>query len=194
MGYKSVPEYSGYTLDIFTEQGYVFVENLTLSELAAACYRATASSSYKWPEIGTPFPWRARFAWPMSSSEVAPYLNLVAKASSGKRLDVNLLLRWHSRKLEAARAWRWARRRLENWNGEGPVPGTRKRSRYGNYIRRPYTQAERRDAVWLEEEGEPPIRASRRANYLPTRWDDMPRHTERCWKRQHKGRKAWDKG
>lgn len=33
---------------------------------------------------------------------------------------------------------------------------------------------------------EAPLRASRRAHLLPTIWDDLVRHTERCWKRQRR--------
>lgn len=194
MDYQSAPDYSGYSLDIFNERGYFCVENLTLEELAAECCKATERTRGAWPStaVATSLPWRGRSVW-RDDIEVTPFIHLVARSSHSKLLDVNLLLQWHLKKEAKAREWRWARRHLRNWNGEGPVPGTSSRPRYGSYIRRPHTQAERRQACWLEEEGEPRIRAARRANYLPTRWDDQPRCMERGWKSQHKGRKSWDK-
>lgn len=195
MGQKPTPEQSGYTLDIYTERGYSCVENLTLAGLAAACLNAVhqCAQHLAWPALSTPMPWRASSYWGQPGA-VVPYLNLVARSSRGKRLDVPTLLQNQARLVADARAWRWSRRRLENWNGEGPVPGTGTRGGYSRHYRRPHTQGERRQAIWLVEEGEPAIRAARHANYLPTRWDDIHRRTERNWKSQHKGRKAWDRG
>jgi hypothetical protein len=86
------------------------------------------------------------------------------------------------------------------WNGDWrprgePVPGTgRPHGRYGrNYYRRPGTQALRRQAYWIAEEGEPVPRGARGIRGLPTAWDDVPRRAwrERSWKRyrdtQYKG-------
>lgn len=197
MSRKTAPEYSGYTLDIHTERGFTQLENLTLVQLSAACLNAMYALPNQgwhcgWPAVGTPFPWRGRNL--LQPSALAPTFNLVARSGRGRLLDAAVLLKHQERLENEKRARRWRRRRLDGWNGEGPVPGTGSRSRYRGCYRRPHTQAERRTAVWLVEDGEPRIRAQRRANYLPTRWDDLYRRTERNWKSQHKGRKAWDKG
>lgn len=77
---------------------------------------------------------------------------------------------------------------LEDWNGEGPVPGVH-RWRKGHYWRRPQTMMERRQAgLVLKEEGEVPPRPSRRDNYLPNAWDDLPISSRyvKSWKRHRK--------
>ncbi len=84
------------------------------------------------------------------------------------------------------RRWRgrWFRL-LENWNGEGPVPGV-SRPRNGHYYRRPKTTNERRQAALvLEEEGEVAPRASRTGHNLPNAWDDyrIRARKDRNWKR-----------
>ncbi len=76
------------------------------------------------------------------------------------------------------------------WDGDHrprgrPIPGTGRRRSYSQaYLRRPRTQAERRQAFWLAEEGEPPVRPCRRIRALPTSWDDRPRKNwrDRSWK------------
>lgn len=195
MGQTSTPEYSGYALDIITERGYTCIENLTLSELSAACWNAVQTRSRlgcRWPQVGTPFPWRTSLI--MSPTSPVLTLNLVARTHTGKRLDAVRLLVSYARRWEADRDRRWRTRWLKDWNGEGPVPGTGKRGSYSRHYKKPKTQAERRWAVWEVEDGEPAIRAARQAHYLPTRWDDCYRRVERSWKSQHKGRKAWDRG
>lgn len=74
-----------------------------------------------------------------------------------------------------------------------PVPGTSRRVR-GCFFRRPGTTAERRLAAGtLREDGEPGPRPARNPRNLVNAWDDVPRHVERGWKSQHRGRKAWDR-
>lgn len=83
--------------------------------------------------------------------------------------------------------YRWSYR-LENWNGEGPVPGVH-RWRKGRFWRRPRTMSELRQvSLVLKEEGEVPPRPSRSVNHLPNAWDDLPissRH-DKNWKRHRK--------
>lgn len=62
-----------------------------------------------------------------------------------------------------------------------PVPRTGRRSPY-RYRRHPATQAERRLAFALSEEGEPTIRGGRTMRRLPTYWDDLGRNNQRSWK------------
>lgn len=66
-----------------------------------------------------------------------------------------------------------------------PIPRTGRRSPY-RYRRHPATQAERRQAFAVAEEGEPPIRGSRKFRQLPTYWDDLARTNQRSWKRQRR--------
>jgi len=67
-----------------------------------------------------------------------------------------------------------------------PVPGTSgsRPSRHVDYLRYPKTQSARRAAYSLQEEGEPLFRGKRRANHIPTCWDDAPRTIQRSWKVQ----------
>lgn len=86
--------------------------------------------------------------------------------------------------------WQW---RFRYWNGEGPVPGTRKSRGGYAFYRRPKTQAERRANQGIPEDGEPVVRGARKPHSLPSAWDDIRRsRVERNWKSQHKGQKAWD--
>ncbi len=85
------------------------------------------------------------------------------------------------------RPWRgsWALRYAQ-WNGEGPVPGTRCRRGGRHYYRHPRTMHERRQAALvLEEEGEVAPRPHRSANSLPCAWDDfrVAARDDRNWKR-----------
>lgn len=79
----------------------------------------------------------------------------------------------------------WFECRYGTWNGEGPVPGTRRR-RGGHYYRHPKTMSERRQAVLvLVEDGEVPPRPARDAKNLPNAWDDycVASRDDRNWKR-----------
>lgn len=80
---------------------------------------------------------------------------------------------------------RWYRK-LENWNGVGPVPGI-SRPRGYRWTRRVGTTNERRQAQVLDEFDVPP-RARRNARNLPTVWDDIPiaAREDRNWKRFRK--------
>lgn len=78
---------------------------------------------------------------------------------------------------------------LRDWNGEGAVPGTGKRRRYGRYLRYPKTlNALKAADYYCEEDGEVPVRGKRRKGYVPTAWDDKPRKdwNFKNWKRQRK--------
>lgn len=78
--------------------------------------------------------------------------------------------------------------------GYGPVPGIRKHRGSRRYMREIGTMAERRsNALVLKEEFEVSPRSARLGRNLPDSWDDFLRHTERCWKCQHKGRKSWER-
>ena len=90
--------------------------------------------------------------------------------------------------LVPARSTWWSRRwDSYRWNGEGPVPGTRKCSGHYCWFRHPRTANERRlNALVLAEDGEIGPRAARRPARIPTAWDDLGRHVERNWKRQRK--------
>jgi hypothetical protein len=74
-----------------------------------------------------------------------------------------------------------------------PVPGLslhRWRSSY--WYRSVHTSAEHRMNQPIAGD-EPSCRAARGDRLLPTSWDDWPRCVQRCWKTQHRGRKAWQR-
>lgn len=82
------------------------------------------------------------------------------------------------------------------WDGDRrprglPIPGTGVRRSYGRWLVFPQTQAERRWACPVVEDGEPGVRAARRAHMLPTAWDDWPKACveDRSWKRHR--RRQW---
>lgn len=74
-----------------------------------------------------------------------------------------------------------------------PLPSRRRDGGFGARWRLPWRQRWRtarlfrvvREAASRDDLEAPP-RASRRAHLLPTAWDDLTRHTERCWKRQRR--------
>lgn len=92
----------------------------------------------------------------------------------------------HFDELRVRRARYWARWHalMDNWNGEGPVPGIRRR-RGGHYFRHPKTTRERRWAEPMPEYDEPAPRAKRSAANLPNSWDDyaIADRQDRSWKR-----------
>lgn len=71
-----------------------------------------------------------------------------------------------------------------------PVRHTRCRRGFRCW-RFPRTQNERRLNALVVDELEPAVRSSRRK--LPSSYDDIARPLTPSWKRQHKGRKAWDR-
>jgi hypothetical protein len=123
----------------------------------------------------------------------------VATSPRGKLLDVHALAAWGARLARTYGRWTWPRREGDAaWRGyefrRTPVPGVH--AYHGaSCFRRVRTTAERRmAALVLREEGEVAPRAARNARNLPNSWDDYMRGGfERCWKNQHKGRKAWDR-
>lgn len=107
----------------------------------------------------------------------------------GKALDVLTLCTW------GATLGRYRYRYCSNGyvRRKGSVPGIRK-WRGGPRYRHSHTMALRRqNAGWLVEEGEVECRPCQRDTYLYHSWDGRHRPVERCWKSQHKGRKAWDR-
>ncbi len=80
----------------------------------------------------------------------------------------------------------WARRREEY----RPTMGRKANGGWGGW-RSPRTANEKRQAFHLEEEGEPPVRPSRRAHMLPDAWDDIHRYGICNWKWQTKRKKQY---
>lgn len=70
------------------------------------------------------------------------------------------------------------------------VSHTRKYRGGGGYYRKIGTTAENRMNQCIDPD-DIPARSSRRK--LPDSWDDFIRHNQRCWKKQHRGMKAWDR-
>lgn len=127
-----------------------------------------------------------------ASTWTLPHYELHAR--SGKAISVEEVLSW----LQTLRTRTpfWCRNRPPYDYRRGPVYGTRcSRGGGGRRLRHPGAQAERRqNAMSLTDEGEVPARVARTGFHLPCSWDDYRwRNSERCWKAQHKGRKAWDR-
>jgi len=53
------------------------------------------------------------------------------------------------------------------------------------------TQELRWSKAWDDEEFAPTVRACRRGHNLPSCWDDMSAHNDKCWKTQSKRRHQW---
>ncbi len=115
----------------------------------------------------------------------------LAYSGRGHPLALEELVAWGARVLEA----RYAARRFPGYvRRRGPVHGIRKWRGGGGYFRGVRTMSETRlNALVLVEDGEVGCRPSRRERNLPHSWDDVPRHRERSWKSQHRGRKSWDR-
>jgi hypothetical protein len=77
----------------------------------------------------------------------------------------------------------WWRSRYDNWNGEGPVPGTAKRKAGKHYCRKLGTTQERRLAQSVDPD-EPGPRPARSASNLPDSHDDysVAARDDRSWK------------
>lgn len=74
----------------------------------------------------------------------------------------------------------------------GPVPSTGRRSG-GSWFRSIGTTQERRDAAACKADGlSGLVRGSRNVRNLPNAWDDIPRSSERSWKRHR--RTQWKQG
>ncbi|MDM0118022.1 hypothetical protein QTI66_38740 [Variovorax sp. J22R133] len=89
------------------------------------------------------------------------------------------------------------RRRIRSgltiYSGFGPVPGVH-RKRGGHWIRQIATMSERRsNGLVVIEDGEHGARRARMGRQLPSSWEDIGKCTQRSWKAQFKGRKAWDR-
>lgn len=89
--------------------------------------------------------------------------------------------KWQTKALE----YKYEKTKPEFRNG--PVPNTRKRTRYGKYLRHPKTFNE------MKQNGDEEKRKYSRKNRLrlPTSWDEHYRDTSKCWKDQSKKRKQW---
>ncbi len=146
----------------------------SLADLAKAAARASYSLDYE-----------ARFGWPGAA------VRQQAFSARGRPLATEELVAWGRRLFEAL----YAHRRFPGYvRRRGPVHGIRKWRGGGGYFRGVRTMAETRlNALVLVEEGEVGCRPSRRERNLPHSWDDVPRHRERSWKSQHRGRKSWDR-
>jgi len=81
----------------------------------------------------------------------------------------------------------WLYDRYNNWNGQGPVPGTGKKT-FSHCWRHPKTLAALRASYVCKEDMEPEMRGSRKRGILPTAWDDYRRSSlyDRSWKRFRK--------
>lgn len=103
------------------------------------------------------------------------------------RDDFGQPLTWSNFSELQPRCTYWRYRYLDNWNGEGPVPGIHGRRHY-RYFRRPGTTPERRISFAIAEDGEPAPRAARNATNLPNSYDDIGRSNVECrnWKRFRK--------
>jgi hypothetical protein len=78
--------------------------------------------------------------------------------------------------------------------GRGPVPRLRKRRGGSVHFRHPATMPEiRLNAMVLTREGEASARRARCAPNLPDSWDESIRPAQKNWKRQRRGRKAWER-
>jgi hypothetical protein len=133
--------------------------------------------------------WQRRFEPTPEHTTAWAEAHLRAYSRRGKALDVPTL---------------YANAR-PTWCGLGRYPSrgyTRRRGsvyaiskwRGGPSYRNSRTMPERRlNAAWCVEEGEVECRPTRRDAYLFNSWDGRARATERGWKSQRKGRKAWDR-
>jgi hypothetical protein len=109
----------------------------------------------------------------------------------GRPLAIAELVAWGG-SIAWARHVRQSRRTGYIWR-EGSVPGIRK-WRGGPCDRNYRVQSERRlNELVVTEDGEVPARNTRRGFNLPDSWDGRPRTRQRCWKKQFKGRKSWDR-
>lgn len=91
-----------------------------------------------------------------------------------------------------AREARW-RYKPSGFRGSGPVPRTgRSWRKYSRIFRHPQTQQARRQAC-VRDPDEPMPRGRRGMRALPSSWDDQIIRTEKSWKRQYRGVKAWDR-
>lgn len=70
--------------------------------------------------------------------------------------------------------WPWWAWRYRFYNGEGPVPGTRKWKAGQHMYRRPRTAQERRMAILVDpDDALAPPRPCRTGLHLPSAWDDL---------------------
>lgn len=105
----------------------------------------------------------------------------IARTELGDVLDPDAIFEAYLSLVRARRA----RGVTTNTFRNGPVPRTGKRTGASGWRRRIHTQAERRhhDAA-MDDDGNPiAIRGSRSPANLPTFYDDIGRHREKCWKK-----------
>jgi hypothetical protein len=160
----------------------------TIEELAVAFGRRFAAQPH-----GCPFS-ASRVQDLHQDWDGLSFSRLSAFNRGGAQLAAQLLLDLADSLHERERAARWARV-FKHYHPGAPVPGVSK-SRGGNgYFRRVGTFSEaKQNALTVREDGEPAARPSRTYAGLPHAWDDVHRARPPSWKRQHKGRKAWDRG
>lgn len=124
-----------------------------------------------------------------------PSKSIYAEADYVMRNDLGEILTAQSfqplREKEIKRRY-WGR--YAQWNGEGPVPGTRKYRGGRYYFRRIRHLNARRLCFTIAEEGEVPPRAARDVHHLPNNWDDygVAAREDINWKRFRK--QQWKAG
>lgn len=75
-----------------------------------------------------------------------------------------------------------------------PVKGTACRRGGGGCHRHFATIGSKRKAQAIRGEGEPLPRGAQSVSSIPDPWDDYMRGGQKCWKKQRRGAKAWDRG
>lgn len=126
--------------------------------------------------------------------------HLQAYGPRAEPLDVEELVSWGRRLSRQSRPVAdYFRRQREPVAGYvrrcGPVPGVHKLHSY-RWHRSPQTMNERRmnaPSCRANDAQEPAARPGRYGYSLVSDRDDICRSSERSWKAQHKGRKAWDR-
>ena len=121
------------------------------------------------------------------------HVNLRALSPRGKPLDIGALYAFGERLARTrSRAW-WLRKFTGYVRRQGPVEGTGRHHR-GHFRRFAHINERRAAALVLVEEGERGPRLARNVKGIADPWDCeyYPWQT-RNWKRQHKGRKSWDR-
>ena len=125
------------------------------------------------------------FDWIIRTDDGSP----VSKA------DIDAIVSWRWGVIEALHRKKMSEKLMPRGRRNGVVPHTRYRGGYGNYFRKPRTFQEIRANAALQDDfddfGIPEKMVKMRKNIV-TSWDDVPRHTERSWKktRRHQWRRV----
>jgi hypothetical protein len=180
----------GYQLDTRAEWGGGVQSTYykTLDELAWATYQAMCAREHVYATQNPMTPWRDR------KERAMLWLIQTARACSlrGKSLDIGTLCDMGP----SCNPRRFLRNRWSSQGyvrRQGPVPGTSKWRGGPSYRNERVMAMRRQNMGWLPEEGEVECRARHRDRYTYISMDGRARAVQRCWKSQHKGRKAWDR-